>query len=247
MNLTVDELQENYEKLLTFIETNFEGERKEKLLKMYDELGERMVLAPASSYSHFHGCFPGGYVVHVLNVIKFTKNMYKMWKIHGSEMKGYTEEELMFAALNHDLGKLGDDKHEFYLPCESDWHIRNQGKFYEINPDIPNMRTAERSLYLLQHYGIKMTHNEYLTIQIHDGPFEEQNDYYFKVWDKDRVLKINMPLVLHQADFQAYRIEHELWRKSKSQDKYNPVKRKKNEKPEDADKKFDKLFDKLGE
>ena len=200
MNLTIDELQENYEKLLEFINVTFSGERKEKLTKMYDELGDRLVLAPASSYSHFHGCFPGGYVVHVLNVIKFPKNMYKMWKMHGADMRGYTEEELMFTALNHDLGKIGDDVHEFYLPNESDWHIRNQGKFYEINPNIPNMRVSDRSLYLLQKWDIGMSHNEFLTIQIHDGPFEEENNFYFKVWDKDRVIKNNMPLVLHLND-----------------------------------------------
>jgi len=247
MNLTVDELQSNYEMLLQFINDTFSGERKDKLLKLYDDLGDMIVLSPASSYSHFHGCFPGGYVIHVLNVIKFTKNMYKMWKMHGSDVSGYTEEELMFVALNHDLGKIGDGVHEFYMPCESDWHIRNQGKYYEINPDIPNMRVSDRSLFLLQNFGVNMTHSEYLGIQIHDGPFEDQNDFYFKVWDKDKVLKNNLPLIIHQSDYMAYRIEHEQWKKSTSTEKYNPGKKQKSEKPIGSDKKFDELFDKLGE
>jgi len=248
MNLTIDELQQNYEKLLEFIETTFlNGEVKDKLLTMYGDLGNRMILTPASSFTHFHGCFPGGYINHVLNVIKFSGNMYKLWKHHGADMSGYTETELMFAALNHDLGKIGDNKHDMYVPCESDWHIRNQGKYYEINPKIPNMRVSDRSLFLLQHYSVPMTHNEYLAIQIHDGPFEPENDFYFKVWDENKIIKNNLPLVLHQADYMAYRIEHEQWKKSKATEKYNPLKKEKQVKPESSDKKFDELFEKLGE
>jgi len=247
MNLNIDELQNNYEKLLEFIKTNFKGDRKDNLIRLYDDFGERMILAPASSFNYFHSCYPGGYVVHVLNVIKFTNNMYKLWKMHGGDMKGYTEEELNFAALNHDIGKLGDLKNEFYIPCESDWHIKNQGKFYELNPKISNMRHTDRGLFLLQHYGINMTENEFLTIQIHDGTFEDVNDFYYKVWDKEKVLRNNMPIILHQADYMAYRIEHEQWKKSKIKENYNPSKKEKASKPLNADQKFDKLFDKLEE
>ena len=168
--------------------------------------------------------------------------MYKLWKHHGADMSGYTLEELNFAALNHDLGKIGDLKHEFYIPCESDWHIRNQGKFYEINPKIPNMKVQDRSLFLLQHYNIVMTQNEFLAIQIHDGMFEESNSFYYKGFDDNKVLKNNMPLILHQADYMSYRIEYEAWRKGKKG--YNPLK-KNIVKPIGSDKKFDDLFDKL--
>ena len=130
MNLKVDELKENYDKLIEIINKNFTGDRKEKLLKMYDDLGERMLLAPASSYNYFHGAFPGGYVIHVLNVVKIIQTVYKLWKHYGAYTDDYTFEELIFVALNHDLGKIGNPEHEFYLPNDSDWHIKNQGKYY---------------------------------------------------------------------------------------------------------------------
>lgn len=240
MILTEDQLYENFQKLISFISENFKDERKEKLLKMYDELGERIILAPASSFSHFHGCFPGGYALHVLNVIEFSLNVYKLWKHHGSDLNGYTLEELKFCALNHDIGKLGDEKNELYIPNESDWHIRNQGRYYVNNPQLQRMRANERSLYLLQYYGIKMSQNEYIAIQIHDGLFEESNKYYYTSMNFDDLLKVNLPIILHQADYMAYRIEHEQWRKGKNN--YNPLKKEKTVKPIDADKLFDSLF-----
>ena len=120
--------------------------------------------------------------------------------------------------------------------------------FYSIDSKMVSVTyEVYQKDFLLQKWDIGMSHNEFLTIQIHDGPFEEENNFYFKVWDKDRVIKNNMPLVLHQADYQAYRIEHEQWRKSVSKDKYNPGRKQKAEKPHNADKKFDELFEKLGE
>ena len=42
-------------------------------------------------------------------------------------------EELLFAALHHDLGKLGTKEEMHYIPNDSDWHIKNQGAYYKIN------------------------------------------------------------------------------------------------------------------
>ena len=47
-NLTAEQLQENWDKLINIINDTFEGERKENLLKMYDDFKDRMMFAPAS-------------------------------------------------------------------------------------------------------------------------------------------------------------------------------------------------------
>ena len=48
----------------------------------------------------------------------------------------FTDDELMFSALNHDLGKLGSLDGEQYQPNDSDQHVKNQGKIYKMNTDI---------------------------------------------------------------------------------------------------------------
>ena len=48
IELTPEQLQSNWDKLIELIEETFEGERKEKLLEMYNHFEDRMMLAPAS-------------------------------------------------------------------------------------------------------------------------------------------------------------------------------------------------------
>ena len=50
--------------------------RADKLNKMYDDYEERIVMMPASSIAHYHNAFAGGYVDHVLRVMKCTKKLY---------------------------------------------------------------------------------------------------------------------------------------------------------------------------
>ncbi|MHA2367113.1 MAG: hypothetical protein ACXAC7_24385, partial [Candidatus Hodarchaeales archaeon] len=68
--LSVDQIEQNWKKLLTFIEEGFDGERQENLLKLYNENENRIATAPASSKVFFHSAFLGGYVHHVLNMLK---------------------------------------------------------------------------------------------------------------------------------------------------------------------------------
>ena len=161
MNLTEEQLLENWNDLIKIIDDNFEGERKEKLKTMYEGFQERMMYAPASSKEHFHNCFIGGYVEHVLRVVKCADQTYNLWKSMGSSMEGYTREELFFSALNHDLGKIGDMDGDAYIPNPSDWHRKNQGSLYIPNPDTPFSMVPDRGLFLLNQFGIKYSFNEY--------------------------------------------------------------------------------------
>ena len=125
--LQAKQIEQNWNSLIQLIEDNFSGERKENLLKMYNHLKDRMMFAPASSKEHFHNAFPGGYVEHVLNITRAVKSVYQTWKDHGAHIN-FTEEEMIFATLHHDLGKVGDDEMDYYIPNESEWHRKNLGK-----------------------------------------------------------------------------------------------------------------------
>ncbi len=235
MSLTAEQIQSNWEEFLGIIETHFEGDRKDKLLAMYNELEDRASTAPASSVDHYHNAFIGGYIDHVLRVIKCAKSVYQLWSTMGSDMSGYTEEELIFVALNHDLGKLGfpGEGGEIYTPNDSDWHIKNMGKIFKINPNNPFALVNDLSIWLLQHYGIKISFNEMIAIKCTDGLYDESNKPYFISRSKDSKLKTNMPYVMHQADSMAARIEYEMWAKD-GDDVYTPPVKQKPSKPKKA-------------
>jgi len=216
MSLDEKQVADNWLTLMDIIDKEFDGERREKLAEMYTFFQDRMMTMPASSFEHYHNCFAGGYVDHVIRVIQCASYNHELWQKMGSDCSGYSREELIFAALNHDLGKVGTQDHEMYKPNPSDWHRKNQGKLYEINPEIPFMSVPDRSLLLLQEFGIKFSQNEMMGIKLHDGLYDDANKPYFIAFRPESRLRINLPIVLHHADHMASQIEHERWKSSSS-------------------------------
>jgi len=221
-NLTDKEIQENYQEFMTFIGGAFKGERKEKLLKMYDDseegLGLPAATAPAAMCEHFHLCHPGGYLQHIMHVVKLSFACKKVFEIAGAKLD-FTDEQMIFSALHHDLGKLGDPQFgEYYVPQDQDWKYR-KGEFYKMNANLPYMEVTDRAIYLLQKFGITMDWKEYLGIKLADGLFNEATAKYLIQYNPEQYLKTNLPRVIHMADYTACRAEYDQWYFSKTEEK----------------------------
>ena len=243
--LTSEQIVDNWEDLIKLINDTFDGERKKKLLKMYDYFEERMSIAPASGREHYHNAYAGGYVDHVLHVTKCAKQIYKLWEDNGATIN-FTEEELVFAALHHDLGKVGDLAEDYYTINDSEWHRKNQGLIYKHNPNLQYMTVTDRAMFLLQHFGINMSENEYIGLKLTDGLYEEANKSYFIGWTPDRSLKTNIAYILHQADMMATHIEFDRWKRGSYTDeaaiKPKPKKKEVSEQSKKANDLFKELF-----
>ena len=218
MNLTAEQLVENYNRFLTYIDDYITGERKAQLKELYTDHQERIMLMPASSKEHHHNAFPGGYVLHVMNVIEAAFKVMDTWVQMGATID-FSKEELVFAAINHDLGKIGDEDNEMYIPQDSDWHRKNQGSIYKMNPLPEFMLIPDRSLFLLQQRGIKISLKEWFGIKLHDGLYDESNRPYYIAFDKNARLRTNLPYILHQADSIAAKVEYEQWMKGTTKPK----------------------------
>jgi len=198
MRLSAEQMHENFEKLTTIISSEFTGERKDKLLNLHMSWYDRIATAPASIKTSYFNAFPGGYVLHVLDVCKAAALLYDVW----TQMKGpldFTWEELAFVAINHDLGKIGSETEDLYIECTEDWMLR-KGIKYVLNPKLQYMKASDRSLMTLSSNGIQMTDKEYLAIKLVDGLYEDSNKAYFMAYNEDYELKTMLPHVLHQAD-----------------------------------------------
>lgn len=213
MEFSTGDLSEMYVRLMGYVEEYIKSPRKEKLNALYEKYQERIVTAPASSIEHFHNAFPGGYIDHVLHVVENALMLHSVWANAGANIDNYTKEELVFSALNHDLGKIGDEEHEFYIPNPSDWHRRMQGKIYAINPEINNMELFDRGVYMLQTHGITVSKNEYIAMRCADGLYKKANEEYFISFEAEKQLKFNLPIILHHADMMALCVERDRWRK----------------------------------
>ena len=208
--LTEKQIIENWDKLIKLIEDTFDGERKEKLLEMYKYFEDRMSIAPASGKAHYHNAMVGGYVEHVLHVVDCALKIKKLWEEDGATIN-FTDEELIFAAMHHDLGKVGDLEEDYYIPQESEWHRKNQGSIFKHNPKLQYMSVTDRSFFILQHFQIPMSEWEYIGLRLTDGMYEDANKTYYMNYNPDWSLKSNIAYILHQADMMATHIEGDEW------------------------------------
>ena len=186
--LSAEKIQSNWNRYVSEIEKSFSKERTDILLPFLDKYKERMMMMPASSKNWHHSAFAGGYTDHVLRVYDCANSLYKTWKTMGGDISTYTVEEMHFAALFHDLGKMGQQEGEYYQPNDSQWHMDKLGQMYKFNTDIPAMKVPERSLFILQEIGCKVTQNEFITIKIHDGLYDDSNKFYFMSGQKETSL-----------------------------------------------------------
>lgn len=206
--ISPEQMAENLAKFYSMIDKYISGDRKDRLLEMYKDIEETLATSPASTKISHHNAFAGGYLDHVIRVTEAALVFEKVWDKFG-QSKNYTTEELAFSALNHDLGKLGTNEQPVYIPNQSQWHRENQGLMFNYNPAIAHMRIAERSLFVLQSYGIQVSENEFLAIRLHDGLYEEANKQYYITYNKDTELRSNIAYILHQADLMSSKIESE--------------------------------------
>jgi hypothetical protein len=214
-NYNEEQLEANYNKFIAAITKVFSGDRLEKLLHMYspDELGTELAMAPASGKLNFHSAYPGGYIDHVMNVATNAYKIKKMFEASGGIIN-FTDEELLFAAFHHDLGKLGDGKEPYYLPQTSEWHQKNKKEYFTHNPKLQYFDVTDRAFWLLNQYGITYTQKEQLGIHMADGLYNEATKKYFMSYNEDFQLKTDLPLILHWADHMSTRIENSEYRKS---------------------------------
>lgn len=215
----------NWGELMGYIKKYVTGDRKQKLLDFYKSHEGVLVTMPASIKREYHSAYAGGYVHHVLNVVKGALALYDVWKDMGAEVDTFTVEELVFSAINHDLGKMGDGINEAYLPQTDTWRKDKLGEQYMFNKAIAFASVPDRSLFLLQNSGIQYSFNEMIAIQTHDGLYDEGNKKYLMTYLPETKPRSNIVFILHQADLMASRIEFEHdWSGEFSQDKLEAVK-----------------------
>lgn len=205
---TEKELRANYDKFLAIVNKYFTGERLERLLHMYSEseLGGNLTVSPASGNAGYHNCYPGGYIDHIFNVCRNALKVKQFFTDMGGK-PDFSDEELIFCALHHDIGKLGTKENMHYIPNDSDWHVKNKGDVYKKNTDNVYMTITDRTFFTLQHYGVRISEKEYFGIKLTDGLYDEDNTKYLKVFDPKKAMRFNLAHVMHWADHMSTVVE----------------------------------------
>ena len=156
------------------------------VMELLGELGERLLMCPASSRDNHYGCHPGGLIEHALETTAMMRTLA------GAYSMDIPIAALLKVGLLHEIGKVGNLTQDYFVEQESDWHREKLGQLYKYNEEIPKMSVSHRTLFLLQHFGITLTSDEWLAIQLASGSHREQNRFY--VGDEP-----TLALILQQA------------------------------------------------
>lgn len=135
-------------------------------------LGERILTCPSSPRTDSIGCYPGGLVEHTLEVAGM------MRQLNDSLSMGVPILSIIKVGLLHDLGKIGDLESEHFIEQDSDWHRDKLGQMYKYNEEINKMSISHRTLYILQHFSVELSKDEWLAIQLAQGSHFEENKFY---------------------------------------------------------------------
>lgn len=209
MRLSAEQIESNWSELRKLINDTFEGERLEKINTLHDHFEERMTLAPASGRAWYHNAFPGGYVAHVLNIVQWAHKYYELFKDQGMYLDDITEESVTFAAMFHDLGKVGNMEDDYYVTNTDEWRAKKLQEYYNHNPAIHYMTVTDRAIWILNQFQISMSESEYIGLRLADGLYNEQNNSYFFEGAEWKAMKTNLPHIISMADTSAARQEKE--------------------------------------
>ena len=185
------DIEISIDRITKLIEEHVTEERKEDIAKMLEEIGEFYFTAPASSKKQYHSAYDGGLAAHSLNVFDNLQILNKSFSLNLSM------ESMLISCLFHDLGKATDStcKAPNYTSDTDGWQ-KDRGIMYNYSKEGTYFSNHQKSMFILQKYGVKLTDEEYQAILLNDGMYLDSNRAYAHK-------QCDLSLYLHIADIIA--------------------------------------------
>lgn len=187
-------IEEIFNRTMAIID-DFPEEIRDPVRRMMDGVvGEQFFTAPASSRRWFHSSYPGGLAEHTLGVVENARRialgLYD--PLTTDKLPWGHLWKLDFCALFHDLGKVGDGTHPYYVQNKDQRSIE-RGYLYDIDPRCLDMPVPERGLFILHQAGVPMDADMWLGVRLSDGQYVPENAPY-------KLREPRIALIVHWAD-----------------------------------------------
>jgi len=146
--MEAEQIQENWETFCNFAE-NGSGERSKEINNLLETLGERLATCPSSTKTEM-----GSLVDFNLKTLKACVSINKKFELNLSK------ESMVLCCLFRNLGLVGDLENDLFIP-EDKWH-QDRGMMFKYNTELQFMKPFDRTVWLMNHFGISLSQDEFL-------------------------------------------------------------------------------------
>ena len=235
-----EQMDNNWTELMSIIDKHFEGEQKENILKLHSDFEDEYKTAPASGRPNYHNCFKGGYLDHILHVIKNSLMIKKQYEHNGVKLI-HSDADVVLAAMFHDLGKLGDGIQKYFKYQTDEWRRKKLNEWYTHNKELDFMTVHDRALWILSKYNVDLNPHVYKAIICADGLFDPAAETYFRSYVDSRHC---LGSIIHFGDWLSTICEKQVWMQGEEEHSEEVVKQRKTSDKEikNMKTKFDELF-----
>jgi len=145
-------IDKNYEKLQELSCKIGNEKTREAVQKLLNDIKQRFAYAPSSTKIEFAGAYPGGLVQTSMLVLR------SLIQMNDALQANIPLDDMIITGIFFNIGKIGTEDKEYYLPQESEWHRVNLGQMYKINTEISEAISPNvRSLWWLNNADIPLT------------------------------------------------------------------------------------------
>jgi hypothetical protein len=148
------EIQESYNAFLGIV-TKLENKGLSSLI---ENLGENLVMAPASAQKDEYGCFPSGIINFALEL---AQTMRKLNVVGAFEVDA---KSIYIVAFLRAIGEYGTSDEQMFNPHDSDWHIEKLGLLYKRNTNLNGTDWSQRAIELAVVNEVNLKSNEVLAL-----------------------------------------------------------------------------------
>lgn len=161
----VETLWNKYSNLLN----KLEDQNVNKLVSSWDQ---RIIMSSYSQREKEPFCGIGGIVEYSLELAKAANNITKALNYD------INTKSIIKCSLLSILGRVGNETHDRFIECQSDWHKEKLGQYYDWNEDCPKYQINDMTLYLLQRSNINLSWDEWEAISLIKDMTSEDNKFY---------------------------------------------------------------------
>lgn len=155
---------------------------RKNLLKLYDDIEEKLKVNPASI--KYHHNYPSGLYIHTLEVMRFALEIFETYK--EKMIQHFTRDDIILVSFIHDLEKVTKYRRNL---------SQNAGisePYFTYNSSKLDMNDTAEVVNLIGRYGIHLSDLQLNSVALHMGG-----------WSVDRGKLSELAALIHIADLMS--------------------------------------------